>query len=82
MADEDTPWWTLNGFWLPTEERYTSHQQALSWLVAQDLANMEVQEIWEMNSQTGPAQFRWTGIFPGKHHRVDPYRFLDPDQME
>lgn len=80
--EDDTPWWTLSGFWGPTQEKYTSHQQAPSWQLARDMANLEVQQIWENNGMTGAAEFWWTGVFPGKHHRVDLERFLDPNQTE
>lgn len=80
--DDVTPWWTLPGFWLPTEEIYTAHVQANTIEVARDIALMEAQQIWEAAGQTGPAQIRFCGVYPGQHYRSDYNRYLDPNQVD
>lgn len=75
-------WYTLPGFWGPTFETYCAHVQAINADMARTLALADAQEIWEANGQTGPAEIWFVGVYPGKIHRVDFAKYLDPDQTD
>lgn len=82
MATEEMPWFTLPGFWVPTEERYVAHVQAISVEMAHQLAMADAQATWERAGQSGPAQIKFCGVYPGQIHRVDFYPYLDPNRVE
>lgn len=79
---EGMPWWTLPGFWVPTEERYTGHVQAINVEMAHELAMADAQNIWEEAGQAGPAQIKFCGVYPGKIYRSDFHQYLDPEQVD
>lgn len=73
--DEITPWWTVNGVWPETQERFCEYYQALTARVAEDLAQLDAREkhgeLWV------------TGVFSGKQHAADAEyaTFVDPDRQ-
>lgn len=71
--DDDTPWWTVAGFWDRTEERWCGHYQALSARVAEDLAQVEAKEKGQ--------KLCVCVVFSDKLQAQDLYAtYLDPDQ--
>lgn len=81
--DELTPWWTVNGVWLPTQERWNSTYQALTPRIAEDMARLDAQEAWAAAGMTGKPEFWVTGVYEGRHNDVSAAYTtrVDPDYI-
>ena len=83
MMDELTPWWTVNGVWPTTKERWNSTYQAITPRVAEDLARFDAQQTWTAAGMLGEAEFWVTGVYAGQHNDVSAAYTtrVDPDYI-
>lgn len=73
--DINHDWWTVNGFWHESWERWAGHYDCLTAQMAEDLAYMEAKERG--------LHLAVTGVFEGKIYPADEYAtYVDPEARD